>query len=107
MSTVYILDSQFVADASKFISGVLCCLSAMTSLELPHVNVLSKVDLLPSRRLLDDFLDMDASVLQGELDRGTHSCFYRLNSTICELLSDWNMVKRDRLKLPKYAGRRW
>ena len=55
----YLLDSQFVADAAKFISGVLCCLSAMTSLELAHVNVLSKCDLLPSRKHLDEFLEAD------------------------------------------------
>jgi GTPase SAR1 family protein len=53
----YLLDSQFVADVAKFVSGVLCCLSAMTALELPHVNVLSKCDLLPSRHALDEFLE--------------------------------------------------
>jgi hypothetical protein len=28
-------------------------LSAMVQLELPHINVLSKIDLLPSKRDLD------------------------------------------------------
>ena len=30
LAAAYLLDSQFCCDAPKFISGVLCCLSAMT-----------------------------------------------------------------------------
>ena len=41
-----ILDSQFLVDASKYFSGILVALSTMMSLELPHVNVLSKMDLV-------------------------------------------------------------
>jgi hypothetical protein len=37
---VYVLDSQFMADPRKFISGCLACLSAMVQLEIPHVNVI-------------------------------------------------------------------
>ena len=50
---------------------MLCCLSAMTALELPHVNVLSKCDLLPSRRALEEFLEADARALGDMLKRGT------------------------------------
>jgi hypothetical protein len=38
------LDSQFVAEMPKFVAGCLSALSAMVQLELPHVNVLTKVD---------------------------------------------------------------
>jgi len=93
MAATYLLDSQFVADASKFISGVLCCLSAMTSLELPHVNVLSKCDQLPSRGLLEEFLDADAEALRERLDHTTRPELYRLNAAICELIDDWSMVQ--------------
>jgi GTPase SAR1 family protein len=50
---VYMLDSQFVSDVTKYISGCMASLSAMVQLELPHINVLSKIDLLPSKRDLD------------------------------------------------------
>ena len=93
IAAAYLLDSQFVGDAAKFMSGVLCCLSAMTALELPHVNVLSKCDLLPNRRALDEFLDADVSMLRQRLDSGTRPAFARLNSAICELLEDWSMVQ--------------
>jgi len=93
VAAAYLLDSQFIADAAKFISGVLCCLSAMTSLELPHVNVLSKCDLLPSRRHLEDFLEADATALSGMLRQGTSPNFYKLNQAICELAEEWSMVQ--------------
>ena len=44
------LDSQFMADSGKFISGCLACLSAMVQLEIPHVNVLTKMDLVRKKR---------------------------------------------------------
>lgn len=93
LATCHLLDSQFVADIAKFISGVLCCLSAMTALELPHINVLSKCDLLPSRRSLEEFLDADARALSGMLIKGTRSRFYRLNSAICDMIDEWSMVQ--------------
>ena len=48
-SQVYCLDSQFVQEMPKFIAGQLSALSAMVQLELPHINVLTKVDLCGSK----------------------------------------------------------
>ena len=46
VAAVYCLDAQFASDAAKYIAGMLQALSAMVQLELPHINVLTKVDLL-------------------------------------------------------------
>ncbi len=46
---VYCLDAHFISDASKFISGALQALAAMVKLELPHINVLTKMDLLEDK----------------------------------------------------------
>ena len=46
---VFLLDSQFLIDPSKYFSGVLVALSTMVALELPHINVLSKMDLLDKK----------------------------------------------------------
>ncbi|XP_013792824.1 GPN-loop GTPase 3-like, partial [Limulus polyphemus] len=48
---VFLLDSQFMIDASKFFSGVMTALATMVNLEIPHINVLSKVDLLDRQSL--------------------------------------------------------
>ena len=47
--SVYLLDSQFLIESSKFISGVLTALSTMVNLETPHVNVMTKLDLLSKK----------------------------------------------------------
>lgn len=58
MCAVYLIDSQFISDSAKFISGLLLCLSAMLHLELPHLNVLSKLDLVDKKLLLnEDYLE--------------------------------------------------
>ena len=56
LCSVFLLDSQFVVSASKYIAGVMTALSSMVSLELPHVNLLTKVDLLDkqSRKEVDE-----------------------------------------------------
>lgn len=40
------MDSHYCADAAKFIAAMLTSLTVMIQLELPAVNVLSKVDLI-------------------------------------------------------------
>jgi hypothetical protein len=43
---VHLVDASHCGDPAKFIAAALLSLTAMIRLELPHVNVLSKVDLL-------------------------------------------------------------
>jgi GTPase SAR1 family protein len=102
---VYLLDSHFVTDAPKFISGTLAVLSAMVQLELPHVNVLSKCDLLRKSDLggyedVERFLDGDVDSLIGDLNAmesyeqaaEDKKGFQSLNRAIGRLLSDYSMV---------------
>lgn len=59
---VFLLDSQFMVDGSKFLSGTMAALSVMANIELPHINILSKMDLLSksARSQLDKY---DSNVL--------------------------------------------
>lgn len=43
---LHLCDAHYITDASKFVSVLLLSLRAMLQLELPHINVLSKIDLL-------------------------------------------------------------
>jgi len=93
---VYMLDSHFVTDASKFLSGTLSCLSAMVQLELPHVNVLSKCDLLKSRNGMDSealevFLERDVGSIIEQVDR-SNPYMKPLNHAIGSLLQEYDMV---------------
>ena len=61
LCAIFILDSQFMIDPSKFLSGSLVALSAMTMLEIPHINILSKCDLLTKeqKEQIELYTEMD------------------------------------------------
>eukprot|EP00579_Thalassiosira_antarctica_P006315 CAMPEP_0201878478 /NCGR_PEP_ID=MMETSP0902-20130614/9630_1 /ASSEMBLY_ACC=CAM_ASM_000551 /TAXON_ID=420261 /ORGANISM="Thalassiosira antarctica, Strain CCMP982" /LENGTH=285 /DNA_ID=CAMNT_0048406135 /DNA_START=158 /DNA_END=1015 /DNA_ORIENTATION=+ len=61
MVSVFVVDATFVTDPAKFISGSLLSLSAMISMQLPHVNVLSKCDLIEEASL-DRVLEMESAL---------------------------------------------
>ncbi|XP_069683334.1 GPN-loop GTPase 2 isoform X2 [Periplaneta americana] len=45
LCSVHLVDSHYCTDPGKFISALMLSLSTMLQIELPHVNVLSKIDL--------------------------------------------------------------
>jgi GTPase SAR1 family protein len=61
MVSVFIVDATFVTDVSKFISGSLLALSAMIAMQLPHVNVLSKCDLVEEASM-ERVLEMESAL---------------------------------------------
>eukprot|EP00727_Mastigamoeba_balamuthi_P013282 m51a1_g8577 putative gpn-loop gtpase 3 (305) ;mRNA; r:210551-211465 len=96
---LYLVDSHFMTDAAKFISGALTCLSAMVRLEVPHLNVLTKMDLQPRlgpddprRRDLEAFLDVDVPAITARLREQTGPRMEALNRAMAELLDDYSMV---------------
>uniref|UniRef100_A0A914RT07 GPN-loop GTPase 3 n=1 Tax=Parascaris equorum TaxID=6256 RepID=A0A914RT07_PAREQ len=92
----FLLDTHFVLDADKFLGGALTSLSTMTALEVPSVNVLSKVDLLSERNkaLLESFLDADTrSILQGEEVTPWNQKYRKLSEAIATVLDDYSLVK--------------
>lgn len=48
LAAVHLVDAHLCTDAAKYISALLLSLNVMLSLGLPHVNVLSKFDLITS-----------------------------------------------------------
>lgn len=72
MASVFIVDATFVCDAPKFISGSLLSLSAMIALELPHVNVLSKCDLVDPAKL-DSILNEESATSLWQREEYTAS----------------------------------
>jgi GPN-loop GTPase len=66
LCAAYLLESTFVVDRAKFFAGTLSAMSAMIMLEVPHVNILSKMDLVKDtvkRRELKRFIHPDSSLL--------------------------------------------
>jgi GTPase SAR1 family protein len=112
MVGVFCLDTTFVSDTSKFISGSLLSLSAMIALEVPHINVLTKCDLIAEEDI-ELILDRQSaseiwsreqdrnSLLPAKYEDGTDENRQlerrrrnrqRLTDSICQLLDDYTMV---------------
>jgi GTPase SAR1 family protein len=110
---VYLLESQFIEDKSKYFAGVLSAMSAMINLEIPHINVMSKMDLLEegglgqgrtltprSRRKgarkqkqeLDQYFEADPLLLVDDVNEQTSPRFHSLNQAIVQLIDDYNVV---------------
>jgi GTPase SAR1 family protein len=96
MVTLYLLDSNFVGEASKFVAGTLMCLASMVHFEMPHLNILTKVDLLGKAAYTTDFdkyLEVNVpNILADDQNTSQSSKFVSLSEAIGELLDQWNLV---------------
>lgn len=91
---VYCLDINFIEDMPKFLAGSLAALTAMVNIELPHINVLTKCDLLNSEAEadLDEFLDADARQITDKLSEKMHPKYRKLNEAMGQLLDEFSLV---------------
>lgn len=108
LCAAYLLESTFVVDKAKFFAGTLSAMSAMLMLEIPHVNILSKMDQVRdmiSRRELRRFTNVDMQLLSNEEDDPVVSAnpmakdalmsggsFSQLNRAVAQLIDDFSMV---------------
>ena len=76
MVSVFCVDAAFLIDASKFISGSLLALSAMVALELPHVSVLTKCDLMEEEQV-DRILNYGSATQLWDLEQDRQSLVSR------------------------------
>ena len=98
LAAVHLVDSHYCADPSKFLSVCLTSLTTMLQIELPHVNVLSKADLIEKYGKLDFNIDFYTEVMDLEylLDRISDdpftAKFKKLNEAMSELITNYSLV---------------
>ncbi|PGH05234.1 hypothetical protein AJ79_06845 [Helicocarpus griseus UAMH5409] len=117
LCAAYLLESTFVIDRAKFFAGALSAMSAMIMLEMPHVNILSKMDQVKGmvgKRELKRFTTVDVQLLDentgyaGEEEESSTAAaaqdpsstnallsggsFKRLNRAVGQLIDDFSMV---------------
>jgi GTPase SAR1 family protein len=122
LCAAYLLEATFVVDRAKYFAGTLSAMSAMIMLEMPHINILSKMDLVRGqlgKRQLKRFLDPDVTLLDdaeavavGHLDASDVAAddavndparvmrgetFQRLNRAVAGLIESFSMVSYLRL----------
>ncbi|PHJ23700.1 atp binding [Cystoisospora suis] len=100
LTAVHLVDSTLCTDGYKYISALLVSLSGQLLLELPHVNVLSKIDLLKSYRkqlpfrleYFAEVQDLNELLLAMEDSQPMTARMKELTSLLCELVEDYNLV---------------
>ncbi|CAH1421216.1 unnamed protein product [Lactuca virosa] len=98
LTAVHLIDAHLCSDPGKYVSALLLSLSTMLHMELPHVNVLSKIDLIENYGKLafnlDFYMDVqDLSYLQHHVDQDPRSSKYRkLTKELCEVIEDFGLV---------------
>jgi hypothetical protein len=64
----------------------------MMNLELPHINILSKVDLVEDKATLAPFITPDAHLLSSALHNSMETRYHGLNNLISSLLEEYSLV---------------
>lgn len=111
---LYLLESLFLQDITKYFAGVLTATSAMLQLAIPHLNIISKMDLIEASKVngsnegdgedededdMDDethelyrYFYPDPSLLSEQLSMTTRPKFYELNNALVQLIDEYDMV---------------
>jgi len=91
---VFLMDAQFLIDAAKFFSGAMSALSAMVQLEVPFINVLSKMDLLSKESAdnLERYLCPNTTEIVNDLNQSLPVKFKKLNEAIAGVIDDYALV---------------
>jgi len=105
LAAINLVDSFYCNDASKFISVLLTSLSTMLQLALPHINVLSKMDLLEKYGKLPfnieyytDVLDLNYLV-DGLKDDPFAKKYASLNEALVGVIQDYSLVSFNTLRV--------
>mmetsp|Transcript_7191 Transcript_7191/g.22337 ORF Transcript_7191/g.22337 Transcript_7191/m.22337 type:complete len:317 (+) Transcript_7191:3-953(+) len=105
---VHLVDSTLCVDAYRYISAVLLSLAAMMQMELPHINVLSKIDMVMDHTddltfRLDYYAGVqDLSHLLRTLQTNDHPLsvkFRDFNKLLAELIEDYGLVSFEPLDI--------
>ncbi|VEL29312.1 unnamed protein product, partial [Protopolystoma xenopodis] len=103
--TVFILDARFLVDSSHFLAGVLAALSSMSAFSTPHVNVMSKLDLLSEKKekhVIARYMEPDMTEFFGDssddCDNDTNTAsmgskFFRLSKALADIVSRYSLVQ--------------
>lgn len=99
LASVMLIDSHLCIDAGNYLSGMVVSLNTMLHLGMPHVNVLSKVDMLEQYGELPFHVGFytqpsDMGSLAEVVSERIHPKFAKATEGLCELLGDFGMVSR-------------
>lgn len=99
LCVVHLIDSHHCSDAGKFIAALMLSLNAMLHIGLPHINLLTKVDMLQKFKDklhfgLDFYTEvLDLTYLLDCLDCDIFTNKYKkLNNALVSIIEDYSLV---------------
>jgi len=95
VSAVYLLDSQFIIDPSKFFAGLLTATATMINLEVPHINVMSKWDLVQGKfsdEELEEYLNPEAINFLSKIQSTCNPRHAKLSEALVDLVELYGMI---------------
>jgi len=93
IGAVFLMDSQFLVEKGKYLSGIMAALSTMVTLEIPHINVMTKVDVLSpkAKEALEEYVD-PSNYCKIE-DKSPHGAKYtHLANQLFQVIEDFSLV---------------
>lgn len=98
LTAMHLVDSHYCSEASKFVSVLLTSLATMLQINLPHVNVLSKMDVAEQYgkfafhlEYYTEVLDLE-KLLLSEGDDPFWKRYKKLNEKLCSVIEDYSLV---------------
>lgn len=98
----YLLDSHFIDDKAKYFAGVLSAMSAMINLDISHLNIMTKMDLVAQhekeglsyaqRREIERYMEPDPLLFADQDESLNNARFHALNQAVVQLIEDYSMV---------------
>lgn len=88
---VYLIDSLFVLEPAKFISGCMLSLSCMIQLEQPFINVITKCD-MADKNAIEMVLDSEGTGMITQLDRVSNPRLKQLSRALGSVIDDYMLV---------------
>lgn len=95
LCAVYLVDAHHATDAGKYISALLQTLSTMIHLEIPFVNLFTKIDLIDKYNTIEMPLEFYTDVLDLEYllnDSPFTKKYLKLNKAMAEVVTDSGLV---------------
>ncbi|RWS23307.1 GPN-loop GTPase 3-like isoform X1 [Leptotrombidium deliense] len=94
---VFLIDSQFVSNVSKYMSAAFVALATMVNFEIPFVNVFSKFDLLDAeeKKQVEKFVEPVSDMLEEDafLNSEWGKKFKKLTQAIAGIVDEYALVK--------------
>jgi GTPase SAR1 family protein len=98
--SIFCLDCTFLQEQSKFISGNVLSLATMIQMELPHLTVMTKCDLISKSNLYNKIEDgIEMGDLIKELNNLMGKKMKKLNSALINFVENYSLVQFNTLNL--------